>query len=95
MAPIGTVSIIDVHELKENADEILRRVSEDGETIEVLDGNHVIARVVPPIATRITLTPAQRQEILERHRQLAEDIGRAWKDDVSAVDAVAEMRREL
>jgi antitoxin (DNA-binding transcriptional repressor) of toxin-antitoxin stability system len=95
MSRLGSIGVIDASELKQKADEVLRRVSEDGAIVDVTDGNRVIARVVPPDATPIALTPEMRQAILERRRRLAEEIGRAWKDDVSAVDAVAEGRREL
>jgi antitoxin (DNA-binding transcriptional repressor) of toxin-antitoxin stability system len=86
-----SVSAIAVQELEEHAREVLRRVREGGEIIDVTDEGVALARLVPvpPVDA------ATRQAITERRRQLIEDIGRVWPEGVSAADAIADVRREL
>jgi antitoxin (DNA-binding transcriptional repressor) of toxin-antitoxin stability system len=83
---------VDVRELQEHTRDVLRRVEEGGEIIDVADGGRVVARMIP-VPPRVD--PAVHQAIWERRRKLAEEIGKHWKDDVTAAEAVAEGRREL
>lgn len=69
---------------------------ENGETIEVTDRHKVIARLVPanpsePIQTQAKNTQAFWADL----DQLAVQIGSHWQDNMSAVDAVRDVRREL
>jgi prevent-host-death family protein len=83
------VSSIGVRELKAHASEILRRVEEEGETIDVTRRGAVIARLVPvprPV-DRLTM-----QRVWEERDRLAEEIARHWPVGLSAADAVAEDR---
>ena len=92
MATSGTVSLIDVSQLKERLDEVLHRVEQGGETIDVADRGRVVARMIPvPVA----VDPEKHRATWERRRRLAEEIGKAWTGDVSAAEAVAEGRRDL
>ncbi len=92
MAMQQPAQFVHVRQLKEQTADVLRRVDEGKEIIDVVDGGRVIARLIP---VPTSISKEERHEILQRHRKLAEDIGRAWKDDVSAVDAVKEVRRDL
>jgi antitoxin (DNA-binding transcriptional repressor) of toxin-antitoxin stability system len=92
MATIGAASLIEVSQLKERLDDVLRRVEQDGEIIDVADRGRVVARMIPASAR---VDPEQHRAIWERRRSLAEEIGKHWTDDVSAVEAVAEGRRDL
>lgn len=38
---------LEIHKLTEHIDEILHMIKEEGETIEITDGNEVIAHLVP------------------------------------------------
>lgn len=100
--------------LKVDADEILQRVEDDGEQIEIVRDGRVVARLVPMMPgepadkrhdtnVRDLATPgaASRNEqahtisILDELDQLAEEIGRTWPKDISAVEAVRDVRRDL
>lgn len=73
--------MIDVRQLKERTDDILRRVEKGGEIIDVADRGRVVARVVP--APR-PVDPETDKAIGERQRRLADEIGKHWIDEVSA-----------
>ncbi|MEA2514666.1 MAG: hypothetical protein QOJ59_4153 [Thermomicrobiales bacterium] len=91
MATSGVASLIDVRQLREHTDDVLRRVEEGGEIIDVADHGRVVARMIP---APLPVDPETHKAIWER-RRLAEEIGKHWADDVSAAEAVAEGRREL
>jgi antitoxin (DNA-binding transcriptional repressor) of toxin-antitoxin stability system len=86
------VAAIGIRELEEQTREVLRRVREDGETVDVIDGATVIARIVP---VKSTVDPQALEERWNQVDRLAEEIDRSWPDGVSAAEAVAEQRREL
>lgn len=84
---------VGVWELKEHASEILRRVRERGESVDVTYHGRIIARIVP-----LQELPGSRQELREfwvDWDQLAEQIGAEWPEGVSALDAVNDVRRDL
>ena len=87
------MAAIGVRELKQRTSEVLRRVRERGEEIDVTHHGRVVARLVPAIRPR----PHPRMAIaawssLDR---VAREIGRRWPRGHSAVDAVREGRRDL
>ena len=86
------IDAIDVSELQERTRDVLRRVREGGEIIDVSEGDIVIARIVP------AATPVDVEALEEWWRgvdQLADEIAQSWPEGVSAAEAVAEQRREL
>lgn len=84
---------VDILELKARASAIVRGVQESGEAVEITDHGAVVARIVP------ARTEAEEQAEIDRiwaeMDALAEEIGAAWPEGVSAVEAVREVRREL
>ena len=88
----AAVATIDVGDLPAQTREILRRARDRREVIDIADSGTVFARLIPVPAPADAAT---RQEFLDRRRRLAEEIGRHWTDGVSAVEAVAEQRRDL
>jgi prevent-host-death family protein len=87
------VRTVGVRELRDGATELLRRVRDDGETIEVTYHGRVVARLVP---VREPDAPAASPAAWRAQADaLAARIARAWPGDVSAVEAVREQRREL
>ena len=83
-----------VRELKEHISEILRLVEEEGETIEVTRRGEVIAHLVPvrkPQQSAKSTDDAVWADI----DRLSAEIGAHWSPDVSAVDAVCDVRRDL
>ena len=92
MASVG------IEELQARTTEVLRRVREHGETIDVTDGGEVVARVVPagkPRAEHAVDEAEAMQAWLRRADALAREIGTRWPKGVSAVDAVRDARRDL
>ena len=84
---------LEIRNLTEHINEVLRMI-EEGETIEVRDGNEVIAHLVPAAKSQ-QLTQQERSAVWTNLERLAAEIGAHWKDNVSAVDAVRDVRREL
>jgi prevent-host-death family protein len=87
------VYAVGVRELKEHASDIVRRVRERGETIEVTYRGRVVARLVPveyaPVAAE------QATAVWADLDQLAAEIGAHWPAGVTAAEAVGEQRRAL
>ena len=87
-----TITLITAHELHEQTQAILRRVREQGETIEVVDQGTIVARLVPPEPRDVELE--QLATIWAERDRLAEEIGKHWPEGVSAVEAVRDVRRD-
>ena len=85
---------LEVRELKECFDEILRLVVEEGETIEITEDGEAIARIVPTYKSRRPVKKSNDAAWADLHR-IAKEIGAHWKNDMSAVEAVRDVRREL
>ena len=84
------MSAIGVRELKQNTSEIIRRVREKGEEIEVIYHGRVVARLAPVKRHKPNKKYAAVWAELD---QIVEEIGQLWPEDVSAVDAVRDARR--
>jgi antitoxin (DNA-binding transcriptional repressor) of toxin-antitoxin stability system len=86
------VAAVGMRELEEHLRDVLRRVSEAGEIIDVADNDAIVARIVP--ADR-----AVDQDAFaawwKRHDQLVKAIDEHWPEGLSAADAIADVRREL
>jgi prevent-host-death family protein len=83
-----------VRELKERISEILRMVEEEGETVEVTKRGEVIARLVPVRKPQRPVEQANDTVWTDLDR-LSAEISAHWPADVSAVEAVRDVRREL
>lgn len=95
MKSVEVSELLEIRELKERISELLRLV-EEGETIEVTSSNKVIAHLVPASQSESSESKAnETQKFWANIDRLAEQIGTHWKDDMSAVDAVHDVRREL
>jgi len=87
------MSDVGIRELKANTSEIIRRVRERGEVVDITSHGEVVARLVP---VRPPLpAPGEVAALLTDLDQLAAEISTAWPAGVSAVDAVRDVRREL
>ena len=84
---------VGVRELKQQTSKILRRVREEGETIEITYHGQTVAHLVP------VNPPAPSTEemaaIWADLNQLSAEISAQWPEGVSALDAVNDVRREL
>ena len=84
---------IGVRELKERASQVLRRVRERGEEIEVTHHGRVVARLIPVSQQRRRRrASAAAWSTLDR---VAREIGARWPKGRSAANAVREGRRDL
>ena len=84
---------VGIRELKEQTSQILRRVREDGEEIQVTYHGRVVARLVPASAPQPG--PTDLSAVWTNLDRLAAEIGARWPSGVTAADAVSEGRREL
>ena len=87
------MSSVGIRELKTNASEIVRRVREQGEVIDVTYYGEVVARLVPVKQAR--LANKELDELWADMDQLAAQVAKKWSGADSAVEAVREGRREL
>lgn len=84
---------VGVRDLRARTSEILRRVSENKETIAVTSHGRPVARIVP-IARR-EVDKEKLREMWASLDDLSARIGERWPEGVSAVDAIREQRRDL
>ncbi len=90
MSQIGPM-VLPVKEAKRNLEQLLEEL-DLGQTLTLLGSEgSPLAVVVSVKPTRPAAGPVDDWEI--RWRQLAEEVGRAWQSDKSAVEVIAEMRR--
>ena len=85
------MATVGVRELKERTSEVLRRVRERGEEVDVTFRGRVVARVVPVGKRRVT--GAKGRAVWGEIDRLAHEIGARWPKQVSAARAVREARR--
>jgi prevent-host-death family protein len=90
----GAVQAVGIRELKQQTSEILRRVREEGETIDVTYRGRVVARLVP-VDQSGTSDTRDFTAIWADMDRLAAEIGARWPEGLSAADALSEDRREL
>jgi prevent-host-death family protein len=84
---------IGIRELKQQTSKILRRVREDGETIEITYHGDPVARLIP-IAPQKSSDEDMTAYWTDLD-QLTAEISAKWPEGVTAVDAIREVRREL
>jgi len=87
---MGTIGI---RELKARASQVIRRVRERGEEIEVTYHGKVVARLVP--ASRPGARHETSASVWSSLDRVAKDIGAAWPKGRSATAAVRDGRRHL
>jgi prevent-host-death family protein len=89
---------VGVRELKEHTSKIIRRVHENGETIEVTCRGKVVAQLVPAGLTLPQERPINKEELdafWKEWDRLSEEISKDWPEGVSAQDAINDVRRDL
>lgn len=87
------MSEVGIRELKASASEIVRRVRERGEVVDITYHGEVVARLVP-VRPSVPV-PGDVAALLTDMDQLVAEVSAAWPVNVSAVDAVRDVRREL
>jgi prevent-host-death family protein len=87
------MAAVGIRELKARASQVIRRVRERGEEIEVTHHGKVVARLVPASGSAGRNRPsASAWSTLDR---VAKEIAAAWPKGRSATAAVREGRRDL
>lgn len=94
------MSVVDIKDLQEHAADLVARVEEDGETIEIVHRGRVAALLVPSPAPETDADEraarrAQTAAALAAIDRLGEQIAKVWPKDVSSVDAIRDVRRDL
>ncbi len=84
---------IGVRELKARASQVLRRVRERGEEVEVTHHGRVVARLIP--VARDRPRPRASAATWATLDRVAREIGARWPKGRSAAEAVREGRRDL
>jgi prevent-host-death family protein len=82
---------VGIRELKARTSEIMRLVSEEGESIDVTQHGRVVARIVPAHSPAVDVEKLTAE--LDELDRIAAEIGAAWPDGVSAADAIREDRQ--
>ena len=79
---------VGVRELKQQASELIRRVRERGDEIQITLHGKVVARILP-----VASAPQDSRRAWEDLDRLAVEIGKHWPKGVSAAEAVDEGRQ--
>lgn len=87
------MSLVGIRELKTNASELVRRVREEGEIIDITYYGEVVARLIP--AKQPVTSDQELIAIWAEMDRLSATVAAQWEGGPSAVDAVREGRREL
>jgi prevent-host-death family protein len=84
---------VGVRELKQKTTQVLRRVREKKEQIQVTYRGEVVALLVPVPSANRRAKAAADEAVWADLDQLAAEIGAAWPKGVTAVDAIRQDRR--
>ncbi len=83
---------VGIRELKQRTSEVVRRVRDRGEPVDVTFRGEVVARLVP-VGRRGRTRSHRTAAVWAEIDRLAEEISARWPKGVTAADAVAEQRR--
>ncbi len=83
------MSSVGVRELKEQTSEIVRRVREDGETIDITYRGEIVATITP----KRTLPPDEDRAFWDEQRRLVREIGKQLGDKPIDVLALLDLER--
>jgi prevent-host-death family protein len=87
------MTTVGIRELKTNTSEIVRRVRERGEIVDITHRGEVVARLIP--AHPVVTSAEELAELWAEMDRLAEEVSAHWTGAPNAVEAVREARREL
>jgi antitoxin (DNA-binding transcriptional repressor) of toxin-antitoxin stability system len=98
---IGTVmSTIGIKELRGDIDSVLERVTNEGETIEIVKDGLVVAQLAPVAPTVSAAEPGSEDERMAQHAavwaeldRIGQRLSESWPPGLTAVDAIREERR--
>lgn len=84
---------VGVRELKQKTTQVLRRVREEKEQIQVTYRGEVVALLVPVLSAKRRAKAAADEAVWADLDQLAAEISAHWPKNVTAVDAIRQDRR--
>jgi prevent-host-death family protein len=87
------MTTVGIRELKTNTSEIVRRVRERGEIVDITHRGEVVARLIP--AHPVVTSAEELAELWAEMDRLAQEVTAHWIGAPDAVEAVREARREL
>ena len=91
--PPMVVHAVSVQDLQEQTERILRRVSEQGHIIAIVDRGRIVARLAP--AQQQSVDPAELEALWAEWDQLVAEIEAKWPKGPSAAEVIKQDRREL
>ena len=83
---------IGIEELETNVTEIVQRVHDEGEAIDITSHGEVIARLIP--APKASAKNEELEDLMRDLDEIGAEIASQQTGTFSAVDLVREMRRE-
>ena len=86
---------IHVNEFKKRTDEVLRRLQETGEPVEILDGGRTVAKLVPADEDLERLKDERTLAALAELDRLGEEIAASVPPGTTLEDVIRDMRRDL
>jgi prevent-host-death family protein len=86
------MATVSIRELKAHLSEIIRRVDERRETVEVTRGGKVIVRIEP-----VANVPSEEEieRFWAQHMRLAEELGERWAGEPDSTAVIRGQRRNL
>ncbi len=87
---------IGVPELGKRAEEIVENVKRTREAVDIEESGVIVAHVIPAAVPRTDqVDEAEIAKFWSDLKDLSSEINQAWPADVSAEDAINDVRREL
>ena len=88
---------IQAKDLRDQADDVLRRLRTTGEPFEIVDDGQIVARLVPAVSSqdRAGTDDDDVERWLEEMDRLAEQISATLPEGTTALDPIRDIRREL
>jgi antitoxin (DNA-binding transcriptional repressor) of toxin-antitoxin stability system len=86
---------VSIEDLKERADDLLRQLQETGEPVEILAGDHVVARLVPTEEEIERIKDRQTLEALAELDRIGQEFAASVPEGTTLDDLIRDMRRDL
>ena len=94
------MSTISIKELRGDIDSVLQRVTDEGETIEIVKDGQVVAQLVPVEPQESSSTPTDLEDAVAAHEavwaeldRIGQRLSESWPPGLTAVDAIRAERR--
>lgn len=88
---------VKIEDLKEHADQVVGRLRETGEPVEIVEDGQVVAKLIPATETDEAALLAEDEEVrrwLEEFDKLADEIGASVPPGTTLDDVMRDVRRD-